>query len=234
MDKRTTLALLLMAALLMVYQLLMPIFMPEPPPEQKPGVKTETPLSPSPTPSAPATGPVATATTPPPSPKDAPAVPERIAVIETPLYHAAVATTGGQVKAWDLHFRGEKPMVLPGTLDNGGWVVRRPGQPPRPIAFSLSTESIKLDKNTPTGELCMVGEDGFGIRVIQVLRFHADTYVVEHELKVENRHTVAQAVELVVVARPSAARRPFPALVEDMRRLAENLARMVRAAEAQA
>ncbi len=123
-------------------------------------------------------------------------MPERTAVIETPLYHATVATTGGQVRAWDLHFRGEKPMVLPGTVDNTGWVIRRPGQAPRPIAFALSSESIKLDKNTPTGELRMVGEDGFGIRVTQVLRFHADTYVVDHELKVENRHSVAQAVEL--------------------------------------
>ena len=45
----------------------------------------------------------------------------------------------------------------------------------------------------------MVGEDGFGIRVSQVLRFRADSYVVEHELKVENRHTVAQGVELAQV-----------------------------------
>jgi len=35
------------------------------------------------------------------------------------------------------------------------------------------------------------------------------------------------------VARASAATRPFPELVEDMRRLAENLARAPRAAEAQ-
>ena len=126
-------------------------------------------------------------------------VPERTAVIETPLYRAAIATTGGQVKSWDLHFRGEKPMVLPGTVDTAGWVVKRPGQPARPIAFALSTEAIKLDKDTPTGELRMVGEDGFGIRVSQILRFHADSYVVEHELKVENRHTVAQAVELAQV-----------------------------------
>ena len=45
---------------------------------------------------------------------------------------------------------------------------------------------------------------------------------------------MAADVELVVVARPSAARRPFPELVDDMRRLAENLARASRAvAEAQ-
>lgn len=194
MDKRTTLALLLMAALLMIYPA---IFMREPTPEQKPAQKAETPVTSTPPPATPAPGAAAgSATTPPPPPKDAPVVPERTAVIETPLYRAAIATTGGQVKAWDLHFRGEKPMVLPGTVDTAGWVVKRPGQPARPIAFALSTEAIKLDKDTPTGELRMVGEDGFGIRVSQILRFHADSYVVEHELKVENRHTVAQAVEL--------------------------------------
>ena len=139
MDKRTTLALLLMAALLMIYPA---IFMREPAPEQKPVPKAETSASPTPAPATPGAGAGVSATMPPPSPKDAPAVPERTAVIETPLYRAAVAATGGQVKAWDLHFRGEKPMVLPGTVDNAGWIVRRPGQPPRPIAFALSTESI--------------------------------------------------------------------------------------------
>jgi ribonuclease P protein component len=44
------------------------------------------------------------------------------------------------------------------------------------------------------------------------------------------RALIMADVELVVVARPSAARRPFPELVEDMRRLAENLARVSRAA----
>jgi YidC/Oxa1 family membrane protein insertase len=196
MDKRTTLALLLMAALLMIYPA---IFMREPTPEQKPAQKSATPAASTPAPATPAPDAAVSAVPPPPSPKDAPAVAERTAIIETPLYRAAIATTGGQVKAWDLHFRGEKPLVLPGTVDTAGWVVKRPGQPAQPIAFALSTESIKLDKDTPTGELRMVGEDGFGIRVSQVLRFQADSYVVEHELKVENRHTVAQAVELAQV-----------------------------------
>ena len=48
------------------------------------------------------------------------------------------------------------------------------------------------------------------------------------------RALIAADVELVVVARPSAARRPFPELVEDMRRLAETLARAARALEADA
>jgi YidC/Oxa1 family membrane protein insertase len=196
MDKRTTLALLLMAALLMIYPA---IFLREPAPEQKPASKSEAPGSSASSPTVPSPGVPSgsvPAVGPAPTPKDAPAVPERTATIETPLYRATVATTGGQVTAWDLHFRGEKPLVLPGTVDNTGWVVRRPGQLPRPIAFALSTEALKLDAANPTGEIRMVGEDGFGIRVSQVLRFRADSYVVEHELKVENRHTVPQSVEL--------------------------------------
>ena len=45
------------------------------------------------------------------------------------------------------------------------------------------------------------------------------------------RALIALDVEMVVVARASAATRPFPELVEEMRRLAENLAR-ARSAEA--
>lgn len=44
------------------------------------------------------------------------------------------------------------------------------------------------------------------------------------------RAMIVGDVELVVVARPSAASRPFPELVEDMRRLAESLAHLSRAA----
>jgi ribonuclease P protein component len=46
------------------------------------------------------------------------------------------------------------------------------------------------------------------------------------------RALFATDVALVVVARPVAASRPFPELVEDMRRLAENLTRAVRTEEA--
>jgi YidC/Oxa1 family membrane protein insertase len=173
--------------------------MREPVPDQKSAPKPEAPVASAPPSAGPAAGGATGGTAPArtaPAPKDAPAVPDRTATIETPLSRAAIATAGGQVKAWELNFRGEKPLVLPGTVDNAGWVVRRPGQPPRSIAFALSTDALKLDKDNPTGEIRMVGEDGFGLRVSQVLRFRADSYVVEHDLKVENRHTVPQGVEL--------------------------------------
>jgi len=192
MDKRTTLALLLMAALLLVYQA---VFFRSSDTDQKAGAKPEV-SAPASKPAGPPPAVAPPAVIPPPAPRDAPVVPDRTAIIETPLYRAAIGTTGGQIKAWDLHFRGEKPLVLPGVVDSPGWTVGRAGQAPQPIAFALSSDSIKLDKEHPQGELRLVGEDGFGIRVGVVLRFRADSYVVEHDVRVENRHTVAQAVEL--------------------------------------
>jgi hypothetical protein len=45
---------------------------------------------------------------------------------------------------------------------------------------------------------------------------------------------MAEDVEMVLVARPGAAIRPFPELVEDMRRLAEALARAPRGSASRA
>ena len=130
--------------------------------------------------------------------KEVPAVSERTVTIDTPLYRAVIGTTGGQVKAWDLHFRGEKPMVLPGTVDDSGLVIQRVGQPARPIAFTPSTEAITLDGVHPEGELRLTGEDGFGVRVTQVLHFRADRYTLERTLTVENRNSVPQSFDLAM------------------------------------
>ena len=190
MDKRTTLALLLMAALLTVYSA---VFLRGPEPVRQAEQKTE---APAPGPAKPAETPASPAAI--PSPKAVASVPERTVTIETPLYRATIGSVGGQVKGWDLHFRGEKAMVLPGTIDNLGLAVLRPGQPPSPIAFTPSVETIKLDDAHPTGELRLVGEDGFGVRVTQVIRFRADSYVMDHEIQVENRHSVAQTFDVAM------------------------------------
>lgn len=190
MDKRTTLALLLMAALLTVYSA---VFLRGPEPGRQGDQKAE---APAPTPAKPPDAPVTLAPVPPL--KSAASVPERTVTIETPLYRATIGSVGGQVKSWDLHFRGEKSMVLPGTIDNLGLVVLRPGQSPSPIAFTPSVETITLDDSHPNGELRLVGEDGFGIRVTQVIRFRADSYVMDHEIQVENRHSMVQTFDVAM------------------------------------
>ncbi len=193
MDKRTTLALLLMAALLMIYPA---IFMRHEPEPQRTPQKTEVPPPPAKTPDAPTAGSVATPA--PVPPRDAPAVPERTAEIDGPLYHAKINSTGGRFLGWELRYRGEKPFVVQGGLLSRGLAVLRPGQPPRPIGFMVSTDKLSLGPSTPTGEIVLTGEDGFGLRITETLRFHADSYVIDHRLKVENRQTVPQSAEVQI------------------------------------
>ena len=191
MDKRTTLALLLMAALLMIYPA---IFMRQEP-ERAPH-KTEAPPTPAKQAETPEP-PIPAAATPLP-PKEATAAPERTAVVETPLYRAEIVSAGGKIQGWELHYRGAKPMVAPGILISRGLVVSRPGQPSRSVGFMLSSDKVVLPAGGGTGELVLTGEDGFGLRVTETLRFHADSYVVDHNLKVENRHNQAQSAEVAM------------------------------------
>jgi len=190
MDKRTTLALLLMAALLMIYPA---IFMRQEP--AKAPQKAEAPVAP---PKQSEAAPPADVTPVVPlPPKEMAPVPERTAVVETPLYRAVIVSTAGRIQGWELHYRGEKPMVVPATLASRGFLVNRPGQPARSVGFALSSDKLTLVSGG-TGELVLTGEDGFGLRITETLRFHGDSYVVDHRLKVENRHGVAQSAEMLM------------------------------------
>ena len=194
MEKRAILAALLMAGLLMVYQLL---FVKSEPQSTPPGPKTETA---GPAGTAPA-GPASAPTAPPPAPPaavEAPRPPERSVLVETPLYRATVGSMGGQLKAWELSYRGLKPMIRPGLLGPRGVEVVRQGSPARAVPFTISPEALTLGRDTPEGMLTLSGEDGFGLRVTANLRFRADSYVVDQAIKVENRHSVAQSAEIIL------------------------------------
>ncbi|HET7874734.1 MAG TPA: membrane protein insertase YidC [Methylomirabilota bacterium] len=195
MEKRAILAAALMAGLLIVYQYLFsppPDTRPKPAPqatETVPAAAPPKPIAPTPTPAA--SVPALPAKEPPPAP-------DRTAVIETPLYRAVVRSQGGALEAWELSYRGQKAMVLPGVVMSSGLTVTRAGALPRPVIFALSTDALKLGPGAPQGELRLMGDDGFGLRIVQTLRFRADSYVVEQEIRVENRHTVAQSAELAL------------------------------------
>jgi YidC/Oxa1 family membrane protein insertase len=189
MEKRAILAAVLMAALLVVYQAL---FSPAPEPEKAPQ-KAETKAV---TPPAPA--PVATAPAAPPTPSPTAEVPDRTATVDTPLYRAVVTSQGGDLKEWELKYRGQKPMVVPGVLGPRGLSVERAGAPAQALRFQLSGEAVALGRDKPQGELTLVAEDGYGLRVTETLRFRADSYLIERSIKVENRHSVAQAADIVL------------------------------------
>jgi YidC/Oxa1 family membrane protein insertase len=193
MEKRAILAAVLMAAVLMLYQYL--FVTPEPPKPASPGKTESTPAAPPAPAQAPSVAREAAASV--VSPQEGPRPPERRAVVETPLYRAVISSQGGRFEEWTLHYRGDKPMVVNG-LRSRGLTISRPGRPEQPVEFVLSEDRLTMSKDSPPGEIKLVGDDGFGLRITETLRFRADTYAVERSIVVENRHGVAQAATVAL------------------------------------
>lgn len=187
MERRAIVAAVLIAALLLLYQVLFPPASPPPPQEESPSEQKNLP-APVPPPSPP----------PPPKTTRAAPVPQRTAAVETPLYRAQVGSDGGRLLEWLLRYRGDKPMVVPGSLGSKGLSLRRPQAGTEPLAFELKEDRLVLGAERPRGELVLVGEDSFGMRVTETLRFEAQDYRLEIQLKLENRHSVPQAPEVLL------------------------------------
>jgi YidC/Oxa1 family membrane protein insertase len=190
-EKRAILAAVLMAAMLLIYQML---FQPAPRPEAP---KEQPAAVPAPTAPGPAPQPTAPAPPPPPLPAKAPP-PARSASIQTRLYEAEISSSGGKISRWELDYRGRKPMVITGILGPTGLLIQRAGTPVEPLTFSLSADSVRPGPGGAQGEIVLSGEDGFGLRVTQTLRFVEGDYAVERMVRVENRHSVPQAVGLLI------------------------------------
>src|SRR5262249_321812 len=184
------LAALLMAGLLMVYQLL--FVKPQPQDAGAPPQKKE---APAPVPPVAQTPP---SNVPPGPLKEGLAVPERQSVVETPPYRAVLGTLGGGLRRWGWSDGGSKPMVVSGELGPLGLAVAREGTASKPIAFAIAPESLRLAKDTGQGEVKLIGEDGYGLRITDTVRFQSDSYVVEHNITIENKHTVAQSADVSI------------------------------------
>jgi len=194
MEKRAIVAALLMAGLLILYQTLF-VHAPEtPPPTPKaeaPAAKPSAPPAPglaSPSPVAAAPVPVPMAT-----------VPLKTAQVTGPLYKAQVSSHGGDLSAWELDYRGIKPMIVPGLLGPRGITVERAGQPPRVVDFTVAPDSLDLSKMNGRGEITLVGEDGFGLRITETLRFRGSDYDVERVISVENRSRSVQEATIGIM-----------------------------------
>src|SRR4030095_16639043 len=124
MERRAIVAALLMAGLLILYQSFFahtpeaPPPAPKEAPAAKPSIPSASgPVTPSPAPAAPVAVPVA-------------AVPLKRVQVTAPLYKAQGSNHRGDLAAWDLDYRGIKPMIVPGLLGPRGITVERAGQPP--------------------------------------------------------------------------------------------------------
>jgi YidC/Oxa1 family membrane protein insertase len=203
MEKRVVLAAMMMAGLLMLYQTL---FL-SPPAETPKPQNTETQAKPPTSPTAPpgvapapaSPGPVSAGAAVPAT--SAAPVPEHTASVESPLYRAKVISRGGDLQEWELTYRGQKPLVMPGLLGPTGLTVERAGAPAQIVDFTLSADRLVLTPEKPEGELRLSGQDGFGLRINETLRFRADNYTVERVIRVENRSPTAQSADLALAWR---------------------------------
>jgi YidC/Oxa1 family membrane protein insertase len=197
MEKRAVLAAVLMAIVFIAGQYLFFPPTPEAPPQQK-STAQHADRSESGKQQAPATQPSGQSqissgkdekkSTPPPSvpnmPPRAERPPQRLATVVTPLYRAVVSSEGGKLQELTLEYRGSKPMVIVGELGPGG-VVYGPAGRMEPIPMQLSTTDLRLGPDRPVGDLVLIGQVE-GVTVTETLRFHADTYVIEAKIRLQN------------------------------------------------
>ena len=182
MEKRAILAAVLMAALLVVYQT---FFLgqgeaaPEVPdraagarPSHAPG-----PRPPAPPPRAeekPQTGAGRRAARP----------AQKLARVESPRYIAVVSSEGGKLQEFNLRYRGDKPMVIVGSLGPTGLTVDAGGgREVVPLELPDTTVCSAPSGRRPTS-CCpeKIGGSGFA----QTHRFDAEGYTINTFIRVEN------------------------------------------------
>lgn len=196
MEKRAILAAVLMGAVFLLGQLfLFPTPPATPPIEQVPAAPkiAEAPATKAETPTPP------TAAAPLPAAPAGPRVlpPQRLATVETPLYRAVISSEGGKLQELILKYRGDKPLIMVGDLGPKGLLVGTPDGPAQPVPMALSAESVKVTSSEPTQELILTGEVN-GLKVRETLVFHADRYIIDTRLRVENPAASARTVTVAL------------------------------------
>jgi len=200
MEQRAFVAVVLMAAVLILYQAFL-VPTQEAPPAQKPAEQTakeqgQAPSTPART-AAPAPSPAPQALQIPAAPAGA-RPPQKITQVVTPLYQAAVSSEGGKLQEFVLGYRGEKPMVAIGDLGPTGLVVATEGNAGgQVLPMQLSTESVRIGPENPNQDLVLTGALD-GLRVRQTLTFRSDTYTIDTRLRVENTGSAPRSVTLAL------------------------------------
>jgi YidC/Oxa1 family membrane protein insertase len=177
MEKRAILAAVLMAALLIIYQTFflgqgeVPHKAPsEQPTATKPALPPSVPLPPR------------VEEKPQAAPAGRPA--QRLARVESPRFLAVVSSEGGKLQEFSLLYRGDKPMVIVGSLGPVGLIIDA-GAGRAVVPMDLPDATIVLGPERPTADLTLSGEER-GLRIRQTHRFEADGYTINTFIRVEN------------------------------------------------
>ena len=125
--------------------------------------------------------------------------------IASTYVRAALTSVGGRITQWELlkyQHRDKEgrvkplPMAIEGLLASTGLIVKRAGAEPREVNFNLRDGPIELHDAQPAAQLQLEQTDRFGLEIVEVMKFRSDSYLIDLEIRLKNRHTALQAVEL--------------------------------------
>jgi YidC/Oxa1 family membrane protein insertase len=206
MEQRAFVAVVLMAAVLILYQAFLVPTHEMTPPASKPteqvgkGPGQAPAVAPTPAPA-----PASAALPIPVAPSEA-RLPQRITKVTTPLYEAGVSSEGGKLQEFVLRYRGEKPMVAVGDLGPTGLVIAPAGgSSGQVLPMQPSADAIRVGPEKPTQELVLTGSLD-GLRVKETLSFRADAYTIDTKVRIEN---AGPAPRSVTVALPWSTRQDW-------------------------
>ena len=189
MEKRAIIAAVLMAALLIVYQT---FFLGQGDAPQKTPSEPKAPVQSAPPAASPTPQPKVEET-PQAQIQPRPARPaQRLARVESPSFVAVVSSEGGKLQEFNLRYRGDKPMVIVGSLGPAGLTVDA-GSGREVVPLELSAETLALGPQRPVGDLVLTGEDR-GLRIRETLRFDANHYTIDALIRIENPGGAPRAV----------------------------------------
>ncbi|MDI9570183.1 MAG: membrane protein insertase YidC [Pseudomonadota bacterium] len=194
MDKRTILAIVLSAAVILIYQMFFmkpPVKEPAPPRQTVTSEKKDL-MAPAPPPAPlPAAASIA------PGKGGAPAVAERIIAVETPLYSAQFNTKGGALHSFKLKGYRQKldassapiemvcvspGMPLPLTVSFPGSSL----DPPAEGMYESETKNLTLTDSKEPQRLTFRQTVGNAMKIEKIFTFYRDRYAIDLEVRVFN------------------------------------------------
>jgi YidC/Oxa1 family membrane protein insertase len=197
MERRAFIAVVLMAAILIIYQA---FFLPTQESPPAPTSQPQATKAPAPTTGGTAStsaSAVSPALPSPAAPTDA-RPPQRITRVTTPLYETAVSSEGGKFQEFVLRYRGEKPMVVLGDLGPIGLLIAQPGSPNgQVVPMQPSVEALKVGPGQPSQDLVLTGSQE-GVRVRETLTFQAESYAVDATVRVENTAATPRSLTIAL------------------------------------
>jgi YidC/Oxa1 family membrane protein insertase len=200
MEQRAFVAVVLMAALLIVYQVFL-VPTQETPRQAPPAGEQQGAKAPAEAPApqatpAPTPGAVPIPSVPAAAAAETPRLPQRITKVSTPLYDAAVSSEGGKFQEFLLRYRGEKPLVVVGEIGPTGLVIAPAGGAAgQVVSMQPSADRIRVGPEQRTQDLVLDGGHA-GLKVRETLTFRADDYSIDARVRVENPTASAQSISV--------------------------------------